>query len=77
MTISEYSDNKIVVRGNITSCYGDTGAPLVVSDPANNNGLTLAGISDNSDCSSFTQISHYIDWINSVIADSTICPSPP
>ena len=40
MTISEYSDNKIVVRGNITSCYGDTGAPLVVSDPANNNGLS-------------------------------------
>ena len=77
VTISEYKDNKIVVRGNITSCYGDTGAPLVVSDPDNNNGLTLAGVSDNSDCSSFTQISHYIDWINSVIADSNSCPSPP
>ena len=77
LTISEYSDNKIVVRGNITSCYGDTGAPLVVSDPANNNGLTLAGVSDDTHCETYVNVSKYIDWINSVIADSTICPSPP
>ena len=77
VTISEYSDNKIVTRGNITSCYGDTGAPLVVSDPANNNGLTLAGVSDDTHCETYVNVSKYIDWINSVIADSTICPSPP
>ena len=78
VTVSENSD-KAKLSGQIrnnSKCYGDTGAPLVVSDPANNNGLTLAGVSDNSDCRIFTKISLYIDWINSVITDSAICPSP-
>ena len=79
VTISENSD-KTKLSGNamnISTCHGDTGGPLVFSDPANNNGLTLAGVSDNTNCDSFVNISFYIDWINSVIADSNVCPSPP
>ena len=77
--ISENSDKtKLSANArNFSSCYGDTGAPLVVSDPANNNGLTLAGVSDDNNCKIFTKIFLYIEWINRVIADSTVCPSPP
>ena len=69
------------MNGNKPSCYGDTGGPLVVNDPANNNGLTLAGVVENNDCDAtiqtFTKVSMYIDWIKSVIQDSVTCPPPP
>ena len=41
VTISKLGDESVirVEPRNISSCYGDTGGPLVVSDPANNNGL--------------------------------------
>ena len=77
-TISENSDKtKLSVNArNISSCYGDMGGPLVVSDPDNNIGLTLAGVSVNNNCETFTKISLYMDWINSIIADSNVCQSP-
>ena len=67
------------MNGNKPSCYGDTGGPLVVNDPANNNGLTLAGIIYKIDCDSapiFIKVSQYIDWITSVIQHSETCPPP-
>ena len=79
VTVSENGD-KTKLSGKIannSACYGDMGGPLVVSDPANNNGLTLAGVSDNNDCKTFTKVSMYTDWITSVIDDSNLCPSPP
>ena len=82
ITDNENSD-KTKLSGQIrnnTSCYGDTGAPLVVSDPANNNGLTLAGIiyeNDSDSDQTFIKVSQYIDWINSVIQHSDTCPHPP
>ena len=78
ITISENSD-KTKLSGKIRNnsrCYADVGGPLVVSDPDNNNGLTLAGVSDDNNCETFTKISLYLDWINSIIADSNVCPSP-
>ena len=65
-----------------SSCYGDTGGPLVVSDPANNNGLTIAGIigSSNKDCSSvtsYTEVSQFVDWISDIIGEATTCPPLP
>ena len=79
VTISKLGDESVirVEPRNISSCYGDTGGPLVVSDPANNNGLTLAGVSDYSNCKTFIKVSTYRDWINNIIADSNVCPSPP
>ena len=79
ITISENSDKtKLSVNTrNISSCYGDTGGPLVVSDPANNNGLTLAGVSDDNNCETFSKVSKYSEWIHSIISDSTVCQSPP
>ena len=68
------------IYGNNSSCYGDSGGPLVVSDPVNNNGLTLAGIIYENDCDSdqtFIKVSQYIDWITSVIQHSDTCPHPP
>ena len=79
VNISENSD-KTKLSGNpinISICYGDTGAPLVVSDPANNNGLTLVGVSDNNICKTFIKVSTFMDWINNVIADSNVCPPKP
>ena len=79
LTISENSD-KTKLSGNainISSCYGDTGGSLVVSDPANNNGLTLAGVSYDNNCRTFIKVSTFMDWINNVIADSNVCTSPP
>ena len=61
-------------------CYGDTGSPLIVSDPVNNNGLTLIGVTDKNDCSSvltFTKVSILRDWIDSVIINAATCPPPP
>ena len=78
-TISENSDETKLsaIARNISSCYGDTGGPLVVSDPANNNGLTLVGVSDNNICKTFIKVSTFMDWINNVIADSNVCPPKP
>ena len=64
------------------SCVGDTGGPLVVSDPANNNGLTLAGIIERNtkDCSgvkAYTDVSQFIEWINDTVGQATTCPPPP
>ena len=79
ITVSENSDETKLSGNdiNISSCYGDTGGPLVVSDPANNNGLTLAGVSDDNNCKTFIKVSTLMDWINNVISDSNVCPSPP
>ena len=68
------------IHGNITSCSGDTGGPLVVSDPANNNGLTLAGVVNDNNCDiikTFIKVSRLMDWINSIITDAVICAIPP
>ena len=67
------------LSGSDSSCYGDTGGPLVVADPANNNGLTLVGVVDDNYCDSFQtfiRVSQYIDWIKSAIQDSLTCPPP-
>ena len=70
-----------VLDGNEASCFGDDGGPLVVSDPnINNNGLTIAGIVDASDCNlveAYTKVSVFSDWINGIIGDATTCPPPP
>ena len=61
------------------SCYGDTGGPLVVTDPANNDGLTLAGVMNKNDCNSvltFSRVSMFIEWINSVVVNAATCPPP-
>ena len=63
------------IRNN-SSCYGDMGGPLVVRDPDNNNRLILVGVSDNKNCKTFTKIFLYMEWINNIIADSNVCPSP-
>ena len=71
-----------VLAGIEAPCYGDNGAPLVVRDPANNNGLTLAGIafSRNGDCKqieTYTKVSAFVyGLINGIIGDTT-CPPPP
>ena len=78
VSISEHSV-KTKLSGKIrnnSSCFGDTGGPLVVSDPANNNGLTLAGVSDDSDCKIFTKISPHMEWIENIVSGAAICPSP-
>ena len=51
-TNTQYCTNNIhwseicagVLVGIEAACWGDDGSPLVVRDPANNNGLTLAGV---------------------------------
>ena len=63
------------IRNN-SPCYGDMGGPLVVSDPENNNGLTLAGVGDDNNCKTFTKTFLYLDWIDNIIVDSNVCPSP-
>ena len=85
VTITADKDcNKAQICGNTSghkyNCYGDTGGPLIVSDPANNYGLTLVGIVDNNDCDSvqtFTKVSLYVEWIRSVIHDANNCPPLP
>ena len=61
-------------------CTGDQGGPLVVSDPQNNNGLTLIGIIDfNVGCNdpaTFTKVSLYTNWILEKTVDSTTCLPP-
>ena len=70
-----------VLEGSEAPCYGDDGGPLVVSDPnVNNNGLTIAGIVDYSDCNlveAYTKVSVFTDWINGIIGEATTCPPPP
>ena len=68
-----------VLDGNEASCFGDDGGPLVVTN-VNNNGLTVAGIVDASDCNlveAYTKVSVFSDWINGIIGDATTCPPPP
>ena len=73
-------DDKLTEKSGKNFCYGDTGSPLIVSDPVNNNGLTLIGVTDKNDCSSvltFTKVSILRDWIDSVIINAATCPPPP
>ena len=63
--------------GRETPCSGDEGGPLVVSDPGNNNGLTLIGIIDyNIGCqypATYTEVSQFSDWILEKTSDSSSC----
>ena len=63
--------------GRETPCSGDEGGPLVVSDPGNNNGLTLIGIIDyNIGCqypATYTEVSQFSDWIVEKTSDSSSC----
>ena len=70
-----------VLVGIEAPCWGDDGAPLVVNDPANNNGLTIAGITFYRDgncqgLETYTKVSYFVNWINGIIGDTT-CPPPP
>ena len=65
------------IQGNKTSCCGDTGGPLVVTDPANNNGLTLAGVISDNNCDTFIKVSSFLNWINSMMGDAVKCPPAP
>ena len=64
------------IHGSKTLCSGDTGGPLVVSDPANKNALTLAGVINNNNCDkiqTFIKVSQVMDWINIIIANAGTC----
>ena len=70
------------LEGSEAPCYGegDRGGPLVVSDPSNNYGLTLAGIIDKDVCNvveTYTKVSVFTDWINQIIGDAATCSPPP
>ena len=83
VTVTDQGDESQIrgkTHGGKTLCYGDTGGPLVVSDPANNNGLTLAGVINDNGCDTvqtFINVSQFITWINSIISDAATCPPPP
>ena len=72
-------------EGGKDACYGDGGGPLVATDPARNNSMSLIGIASAYGCgnpqhsgvSIYTEVSAFIDWLSQEMPDLNTCPAPP
>jgi len=72
-----------VMEGGKDSCQGDSGGPLVTADADNNGAATLAGVvSWGYGCAGadslgiYAEVSHFRDWLDSVMPDLSTCPPP-
>merc|ERR1712112_348436 len=72
-----------VMEGGKDSCQGDSGGPLVTADSDNNGAATLAGVvSWGYGCAGadslgiYAEVSHFRDWLDSVMPDLSTCPPP-
>ena len=69
--------------GGKDACQGDSGGPLVTADPDQNNASTLIGVvSWGYGCAKpdalgiYSEVSHFTDWLASVMPDLNTCPPP-
>ena len=71
-------------EGGKDVCTKDTGGPLVATDPARNNSMSLVGVASITGCSYpnysglsiYTEVSAYIDWLTEQMPDLNTCPPP-
>ena len=73
-----------VKEGGKNSCRGDSGGPLIASDPMRNGAMSLIGVvSFGFGCGDpdypgvYAEVSHFITWLNQQMPDLITCPAPP
>ena len=71
-------------EGGKDACYGDGGGPLVATDPARNNSMSLIGVvSSGIGCADpeypdiYAEVSHFVGWLMEQMPDLNTCPPPP
>ena len=61
------------------SCKGDSGGPLIASDPARNGSMSLIGVVSwgSTNCADspgiYSEVSHFTEWLSSQMSDMVTC----
>jgi len=81
--LSDWMTDDMLCAGP-SSCQVDGGGPLMIKDPANNNGMTLIGVwgvNGNGGCDDadslgvLTKVSENIDWLKKNMPNLNTCPA--